>query len=741
MMAPEQPEDSSRRYKILYISSVAKTRESMAKICRFLNYDISFISTCEDLNTSNISCDIAIIGTDIVDRCKPSFVENIRRHFTKPLVVCLTNAESEDLLMRNESLEDAYYLVVPCSPLELKGLINARLHSSQSQVEQQLCRISSITEKPLLQATLRLISDDLVKLVQFRSKKLGEEHSCSGSLAGVLDHIKMLSTILEGVRDIEDLPSSASTLSRSDIETLIHLMSQRAAGLGLEYDVECLTELPNNITHRGRGVLTLLTLLLDMSLENTSSGRIFLQISFNSETKHLECTLSDTGGSVYSAEISLLQERYPTFFRLHQLRRDIVEQLSIQNEGTLRFFSFPGVGNQIKLKLPVTAADGQGSFDTVAPLPLVVDEAKWRSKYTFSIVGCVRDMATYLALSQLLSQKVSQAFVLTSHKAVMKIATSREPKIVFLGLDHPGLNGVKIAKQLRQSGFQGEIVALSFDETVVWEKISNESNEPFSSIIRTFEELQSYLRDATSTWHQHLAVQADHNTLQRDVTRDPLLPANPSLLPEDQLQYELTLSFFSELNQKLPTIKEIVTQKGSYKSAADLTNQLAGAALMASLSNLGDVLMQLEHALRESRAEDALTSIIEIEQIHHQPLLQMSAPSHEGTNSMFETILSELPLDSEDLRLLVLGFAANLPEVMIQMQDALGRQDWDRLRSLCHEYAGASSLYGYSSLSDELKALEDYVKEKSYVPAQDKLARIGELSSKIARGANPSREP
>lgn len=714
-------------HKILYVSGVAKTRESMSKICRFLSYDIKLLSTCDELATADAEWDLVIIGADIAGRKDPFFIEQLQQQYAKPLLVCLTNAESEELLIRDESLDDVYYLVVPCSPLELKSVINARLRSCNRSVG-QFSQTPKDAETSLLQMALHVVSEDLAVLPFIRTEQVRQGLGEQGVL---LDHIQRLSAIISGVHEIDTSPGTTSPLSRSDIETLIHRASERAWEFGLECEIECLAELPDSFTSRGQGVLSLLTLLLDMSIESTPSGRISFQIAFNRQNPQLELTLSDTGESLYSAEVSLFQERYPNFFRVHQLRRSIVERLASRNGASLWFSSLPGVGNQMKLHLPVDIREDV-AFGNLAALSPVTDRITTSLEKRLSILGCARDAVTHLMLSRLLAPSAPRVLLLQSHKATIQMALSAAPRLILLGLDHPGLNAVKLARQLRQSGFPGEIVALSFGQG---DERKHLQQDVFTSTIRDYAGLQSYLNEVLGAAQPHSVVRLQKDILQSAGPLDCHVPNHMQLAKEDALQRELTSSFLGELTQKLPVIKEFVIQKENYERAAELTNQLAGAALMASLADLGGIFMALENALRQSRAEDALVTINRIEGVHQELLLQSDSPTGQEAHLVSETILSELPLDSQDLRGLVLGFAASLPNVIGQLQSALEVYDWDQLKGLCHEYAGASSLYGYSSLSDELKALEYYVKEKDYAPAQSKLDQIGDISRRIVRGA------
>jgi HPt (histidine-containing phosphotransfer) domain-containing protein len=111
------------------------------------------------------------------------------------------------------------------------------------------------------------------------------------------------------------------------------------------------------------------------------------------------------------------------------------------------------------------------------------------------------------------------------------------------------------------------------------------------------------------------------------------------------------------------------------------------------------------------------------------------------TNPILEATPANEPLlsqyaDDPDLRSLIAGFAAALPERIAAIRAAMEGLDRPRVQRLAHQLKGAAGGYGFAPISDLARDLESAVRERA---TDTELARrIEALAALCARVPAPA---
>ncbi len=103
------------------------------------------------------------------------------------------------------------------------------------------------------------------------------------------------------------------------------------------------------------------------------------------------------------------------------------------------------------------------------------------------------------------------------------------------------------------------------------------------------------------------------------------------------------------------------------------------------------------------------------------------------SNGKDAVVRSELP-DSPRLTEMIEEFAAKLPDRMSQMRAASSNANYEELQRLAHKLKGAAGSYGYPTLSEAAKVLEDAVQARDIEAVNLALAELAAAGRVIANG-------
>ena len=91
-------------------------------------------------------------------------------------------------------------------------------------------------------------------------------------------------------------------------------------------------------------------------------------------------------------------------------------------------------------------------------------------------------------------------------------------------------------------------------------------------------------------------------------------------------------------------------------------------------------------------------------------------------------------INDPDMTQILQGFVGRLADQLDAMRQALGGGRHEELRRLAHQLKGAGGSYGYPSLTEACKALEDSAKSEDIDAAGAALDRVAALIAAIENG-------
>ncbi|MGD2111672.1 MAG: Hpt domain-containing protein [Phycisphaerae bacterium] len=105
------------------------------------------------------------------------------------------------------------------------------------------------------------------------------------------------------------------------------------------------------------------------------------------------------------------------------------------------------------------------------------------------------------------------------------------------------------------------------------------------------------------------------------------------------------------------------------------------------------------------------------------------AAEHEDKHPL---IPSSLVQDDPSLEQLVLDFLDGLRKRLDSMQDAIRDQDFASLQTAAHQLKGSGGSYGYPIITRCAAELEEHAKTAALEDCQTALARLREMSNRLA---------
>ncbi len=292
---------------------------------------------------------------------------------------------------------------------------------------------------------------------------VGVEHeSAAGSAWGIIDRqSRHIHRLLNDLLDVTRIKRGKLRLNREPVD-LGECVHDAVAALRTELDAKPLElelDLPENPIHLEADAERLVQ-ILDNLLRNSityteAGGRIELRARCDAERARV--TVRDTGIGIAADEAeALFEPYYQTGRGRHSsglgLGLTLVKRLVEMHGGTISAHSEGrGAGAEFVLSLPLSRSAPARSA-SAAPMP---------AAHRVLVVDDQADIAdTFTAMLESLGQQVCVAY---SGEAAIAIAREHEPRVAFLDLSMPDMDGREVARRLRAE-FPAEeliLVALS----------------------------------------------------------------------------------------------------------------------------------------------------------------------------------------------------------------------------------------------------------------------------------------
>jgi HPt (histidine-containing phosphotransfer) domain-containing protein len=182
---------------------------------------------------------------------------------------------------------------------------------------------------------------------------------------------------------------------------------------------------------------------------------------------------------------------------------------------------------------------------------------------------------------------------------------------------------------------------------------------------------------------------------------------------------------------------------GAWREVVFKTNKMAGAAAICGFTEMQTILLSFEERSFPSQAgkiEEDLESLISAfkkrqrefnlasdEEILLEPV---AAPAENEPT----TIVSELVETCPDLVSLIVEFLNEVEGYIEDMEAAAQRADWNELRAIAHDAAGAAGIYGFPQYRQAADELCTAVKQQNPAGIDASLDALKELTEAIVKG-------
>ncbi|WCN11627.1 response regulator [Marinomonas mediterranea] len=277
-----------------------------------------------------------------------------------------------------------------------------------------------------------------------------------------------LADLIEGLLDISKIEAGRFDLYRNTvdlpnlIEQLESMFEMQAKGKGIEFELNIRAPLPRFVVTDEKRLRQILINLLSNAVKYTQKGKVTFEINYRNQVA--EFHILDTGVGI---KPEYLQRIFDPFERVRDkysanlpgtgLGLTIVKLLTEIMGGDLKANSKVGTGSEftVSLLLPwVNHPDAQTGLHQ----RIVSYEGYQRSIMVVDDDPVVRGL-----LSDILSPIGFNVLEASDAKACLEQLDSVSPDLFILDVSMPGMDGLSLAKHLRDQGFTTPIVMLSAD--------------------------------------------------------------------------------------------------------------------------------------------------------------------------------------------------------------------------------------------------------------------------------------
>lgn len=541
---------------------------------------------------------------------------------------------------------------------------------------------------------------------------------------------------------------------RPFLQSLMRPLLPAASEKNIELLVNIAPEVPRRLLTDTVRLRQVLTNLVSNALKFTPTGEVELSVSPDSQPHRLVFQVRDTGigipkdkqqiifESFSQADTSTTRKYGGTGLGLTISAR-LVEMLG----GELKVTSEPGKGSQFSFSLPVPAQQVADQLKTSPPLAsvavLVIDDNA-TNRHLMS------DMLRNMGLKPTLADSADAALAL--------LRQNPDFPLILLDAQMPVKDGMTLAQEIKAAPSLAHcqiIMLSSMSRYMNAEQMKRIGVNHFLSKPVDQRELYEVILSALQL--QPAALSAPQPAAPLTVDRDQTLRI---LLAEDNL-----------VNQKLAT--HFLTRLGHEFAVA---NNGIEALELLDTTHWDLILMDLqmpemdgEHATRlirerEARNPDRLRQRIiamtahamkgdkefclahgfdgyiakpvsmEIIQAEIRRVLALPVPEREAEPLPDrQTLITQLGIDDALLNELLTLFAAELPENIARLKEALSDGDRDRVRRVSHKLRGEASAFRFHTLTALLQRIESAASQEALLDSEAYTASLTQATDAVMR--------
>ncbi|MFT5992616.1 MAG: signal transduction histidine kinase/DNA-binding response OmpR family regulator [Flavobacteriales bacterium] len=491
----------------------------------------------------------------------------------------------------------------------------------------------------------------------------------SDHLLTIINDILDLSKIEAGKMSVELLATEPAAI----LSDVISLMRMRAEDKGLVLSASYRTPVPQTIQTDPTRLRQILLNLVSNALKFTSEGGVSLDVTHNPEQQLLAFTVRDTG-------IGLTEEqRYRLFSAFSQadtsttrkfggtgLGLVISQQMAEMLGGSVDVESVYGEGCAFTVRV-ATGLLADGEIDEAFVHQVQTDDESKKKP----LIDCSGARVLYaedgIDNQRLVSAMISRAGggitvvengLLAVDEALSQFDNGTPYDIILMDIQMPVMDGYTATRTLRDSGYSGQIVALT--------------------------------SHAMATERQKCIDAGCSGYLNKPVDRDALIA----------------------------TIRDARKSGGASSRATTLTLPVRQTNNMGSIVTSTALSGHPHDEARPHSSTLALpvsTTTVQSAPVKLSPAI-VAQPAHLLAEVSSAAALTEPPLTMEPLRStmaddnsfvdLILGFAERLEPMMNQVREARQRGDAKEVCNIAHQLKGAAGGYGFQPLTEAARTLE-----------------------------------
>jgi PAS domain S-box-containing protein len=430
-------------------------------------------------------------------------------------------------------------------------------------------------------------------------------------LDAILNNGQHLLEVINDILDLSKIDAGALTIDTSScelfdlIEEVRTMFAPRIAEKALSFTVAYEWPIPKCITTDPLRLKQVLINLLSNAIKFTDNGWIDIRVRFDSLTKQLYFTVSDSGIGMTNDQ---MQKLFRPFSQANEsinrkyggtglgltISQTLVHALGGRIEASshlgqgshFSFFIKPELSPSVEM-LTSTPISRQRKISERGPLPRLSGQVLFAD-----------DAFDNRRLVQFLLKKVGVEPVLVEDgKQAIDAAIQRAFDLIILDVQMPTMDGLSAARILRSSGIRTPIVALS---------AGTMSNDVFKAI------------EAGCSMHlaKPFTSEAFFNMVTRFLKSESTTTSETNVIVSDRLDFDpemvpLVIDFTGRLPLRLQELSGTL-ETGNIQSLESLAHKLKGSAGLYGYPQVSEIAARLEIAAMESNikaAQEALTTL------------------------------------------------------------------------------------------------------------------------------------
>lgn len=547
--------------------------------------------------------------------------------------------------------------------------------------------------------------------MQHRQQYLKTIYTSAEHLLSLINDILDLSKIESGRYELEKIHCSPLQILHDVVDVLRVKAVEKE--LKLSFDFE--GSIPEHILSDPTRIRQVLTNLIANAIKFTETGGVHVSMRLQADGEQeprLHFDVIDTG-------VGLSEEAQRTIFHAFMqadtsvtrkyggtgLGLTISRNLASSLGGALTVESEQGKGSTFHFSIatgPISQTSLLDHEQATEALKSMKSALKRNSHFIFPAANIlvVDDAEANRELMQLILERQGlHVFLASNGKEAIEICNQHTIDVIFMDMQMPVMDGYTATRQLRKTGWNKPIVALtanafSGDE----EKCINAGCSRFVTKPISMDELLTVLADTLGARViEGEDLSRKHSSQRRRASGESDQPIPSIQRPAGQQKQDVSeIDPFPELSRMLKdgTSDELMQSVFSkvnstvFDPAADMAENdpeklMEEAGFVSAKSKLKKRKKRSRESTLDSELESSQTS---------------------------KTVTSTLPMSDPAFRRIVVGFVADMQTRVMEMQQACQSAEWERLAELAHWLKGAGGTVGFQEFSALAKQLEQTAK-------------------------------